>query len=195
MKKSADIPDDIFKTLIDEESSGDDVNFRESENALIRYAESHAIAPPDELKLSILQKVSVLRDAEKKRQVFNIDSLPLLDSKANWLDWQACVQHITPPEDYEGVFLHSLETSPERDLFVAWVKEFIVEEVHHDLVESFIVLEGSCECKITGTDGNTRIVRLTAGDYIEIPVDEPHNIIITSLQPVKAILQWHKIRA
>ncbi|MEO5907077.1 MAG: cupin domain-containing protein [Saprospiraceae bacterium] len=192
---SADISDDNFKAWLDEVSNGVEPLNIESETVFIRFAEAHAVVPPVVLKNTILQKIETFRTAENHRQVLNIESLPLLDSESNWLDWQSCVQHISPPEDYDGVFLHSLEASPQRDLFVAWVKEFIEEEVHHDLVESFIVLEGSCECNITEADGNTRVVRLTAGDYLEIPVGESHNIIITSLQPVKAILQWNRKRA
>jgi hypothetical protein len=45
--------------------------------------------------------------------------------------------------------MHTLEENEERELFVAWVKEFIPEEVHTDVLESFLILEGSCTCYIT----------------------------------------------
>ncbi len=194
LKKSPEIFNDHFTEWFDEESSMHEQS-DPSEEAMIRFAKAHAITPPQKIKESILQKIIELQIAENNRQSLHIDNLPLLDATSNWLNWQACVQHISPPDEYEGVYLHTLENSPQRDLFIAWVKNNVEEEVHLDLVESFIMLEGSCECSIRDTSGKTRSIRLSAGDYLEIPVGEPHDMILTSLQPVKAILQWHKIRA
>jgi len=50
------------------------------------------------------------------------------------------------------------------------------DEVHTDVWESFIVLEGECECYI-GTD---TVVRLKAGGYLEIPMHEHHDVKIIS---------------
>ncbi len=194
MKKS-DISHDSFKTWLDKVSSMPENLNEATEQAIIRFAEAHAIAPPSSLKQMILQKVKMLHAAESNQQPLDINALPLLSADSNWIDWQTCVQHISPPDSFDDVFLHTLEVSPQRKLFIVWVKEYIDEEVHYDLVESFLILEGSCECRVLDANGDTRVVRMSAGDFLEIPVGKPHNIIITSLQPVKAILQCESIRA
>ena len=121
------------------------------------------------------------------------DNLPLLTSSSNWLEWKEVAEGIAPPEDYENIHLHTLESSENRELFIAWVKEYVPEEVHYDLLESFLILEGSCKCYITGEAGHTRTVRLGPGDFIAMQTGETHDIRITSEQPAKAILQWVKL--
>lgn len=119
----------------------------------------------------------------------------MLEETANWLDWQEATQGISPPEFFENIYLHPLESSEKRELFVIWVKEFVETEVHHDLLESFLILEGACECHITDEKGNTRIVRMGQGDFITMQLGETHDIRITSPEPAKAILQWKKLVA
>jgi mannose-6-phosphate isomerase-like protein (cupin superfamily) len=75
------------------------------------------------------------------------------------------------------------------------VKEMVDEEVHYDILESFVLLEGSCECHITNEKGETRIVRMGQGDYISMKLGETHDIVITSSKPAKAILEWRKLAA
>lgn len=193
MKKPADIFNDDFFEKLDEDSSMSEDLRNASESAIIRFSEAYAIDPPACLKQSILEKLKSLQFAESNQQPLDISHLPILDETSNWLDWQTCIQDISPPSEFENAFLHPLETSPERELFIAWLKGVVEDEVHHDVVESFMILEGSCECSIVKADGHTHVVRLTVGDYLKIPIDEPHNIIVTSLQPVKAILQWKKV--
>ncbi|MCB0583128.1 MAG: cupin domain-containing protein [Phaeodactylibacter sp.] len=165
----------------------------QAEEALLRFAESHAAPPPAPLREKILDKLRTLNEQKNQRHRLQPGNLPLLDALSNWLDWKEVAEGIAPPEDYENIYLHTLESNEKRELFVAWVKEFVPEEVHHDLLESFLILEGSCECFITGADGHTRTVRLGPGDYIAMETGETHDIRITSPTPAKAILQWVKI--
>ncbi len=126
-----------------------------------------------------------------------IQSNPLVRSgpNANWLEWQAVLEGIEPPAEFDNIHLHTLESNDKRELFVAWVKEMVDEEVHHDILESFMLLEGSCECHITNEKGGTRIVRMSQGDFISMKLGETHDIVITSLKPAKAILEWRKVAA
>ncbi len=166
----------------------------EAEEVLVDYAQACAIAPPARLRSNILTKIMGVAQ-ERNRQPLDLDNLPPLDETANWMDWEAAVAGIEPPEEYDNIHLHPLESNEKRELFVAWVKEMVEEEVHHDLLESFLILEGSCECTITAETGETRIVRLSQGDFITLEIGESHNIRITSEKPTKAILQWLKLAA
>jgi mannose-6-phosphate isomerase-like protein (cupin superfamily) len=197
LKNDKDISYDDIKELLknDLENQPSDSEIRQTEEALIAFAGVHATEPPAHLREKILGKLSGLNSLKKQRQPIDLADLPLLEASSNFLDWQAAIEGIEPPEDFENIHLHPLESTEKRELFVAWVKEYVEEEVHYDLLESFLILEGSCECHITGGDGQTRIVRMGQGDFITMQLGETHDIRITSLHPTKAILQWQKLAA
>jgi len=173
----------------------DETSVAQTEDALILYAAAHSVAPPAHLRGSILDKIRGLNAQKSKVQKLDLANLPLLDEQSSWLEWNEAVAGIEAPADYEDIHMHTLESNDQRDLFVIWVKEFVPEEVHHDLLESFMILEGSCVCYITDKAGETRIVRLGAGDFITMQLEETHDIHITSEKPAKAILQWYKLAA
>ncbi len=163
-----------------------------TEAALLVYAELHAVKPPLSMRDRILANMQKLKTLENNRQPFTLENLPLLTPEANWLDWEAAVKGIEPSEDFEDVHMHLLEDNDRRELNLVWVKKEVEEEVHHDVLESFILLEGSCECHIVDEKGNKRIVKMCQGDYISFKIGEVHDIQITSAKPAKAILQWLK---
>jgi mannose-6-phosphate isomerase-like protein (cupin superfamily) len=167
----------------------------EAEETFLNYAKAHSLAPPAFLREKILAKINELDAPQSHRAKLQLDQLPLLADNSNWLDWQEAVIGIEPPAEFENIHLHPLESNEKRELFVAWVKEMVEEEVHTDILESFLILEGSCECHVTDLKGETRIVRLGQGDTITLQIGEIHDIVITSLKPTKAILEWRKMAA
>lgn len=197
MKKNNDISHDRIRDWLTEnpEDTPSDTQVKQTEDALLSFAKAHQEAPPAPLRNKILEKMSALNRQKKQRQTLDPNNLPLLEASSNWLDWQTAIAGLEPPAEYEGTHLHPLESNEKRELFVAWVKEYVEEEVHHDLLESFLILEGTCECHITDEAGNTRTVRLGQGDFITMQLGEAHDIRITSLEPAKAILQWKKLAA
>jgi mannose-6-phosphate isomerase-like protein (cupin superfamily) len=195
LKKSNDILKSTLQEWLKEGETFSESEVQLTEDSLIRFAQEYSVSPSPDLKSQILKKISDLKRANQNRTELQLDKLPLLDASSNWLDWEKAVEGINPPENFEGIYLHTLESTPERQLFVAWVREYVEEEVHHDLLESFLLLEGTCECHITDTEGYGRVVRMGVGDFITMELGETHDVIITSLEPAKAILQWKKIRA
>ena len=171
------------------------VDVDKTEAALLAYAELHAVKPPLSMRDRILGNMQKLKVLEDNRQSFTLDNLPILTPEANWLDWEAAVKGIEPTEDFEDVYMHLLEDNDIRTLNLAWVKQEVPEEVHHDILESFILLEGSCECHVFDENGNKRIIKMRQGDYISFKIGEVHDIEITSAKPAKAILQWLKTAA
>ena len=165
------------------------------ELALQRFAEAHAQTPPLSMRAKILDKIQKLNNQSQNRQKISLDAVPFLTRDANWLDWQEAVARILPPEDYDGVHLEPIREDATVQIFVAFVKEHIDEEVHTDLIESFILLEGSCACLIKNEDGSQRCVHMREGDRIEFQLGEIHDIYITSRKPAKAILQWLQLAA
>lgn len=163
-----------------------------TESLLEGYAQAHALPVPEETTERILHRLQKEQYFVAHRHPLDPYHLPDINAHSNWLDWEVAVQHIPEPEQVENVFLHPLESTPERDLFVAWVRQEVPEEVHHDILESFLILKGSCICHITNPEGEQRTVRLGPGETITMQTGEQHTITITSREPAKAILQWKK---
>ena len=196
MDNNFDFDKEKIKNILAESnnSSMNDSELDKAEEALIKYAQSHAVNPPEELRNKIFAKINKLTAEKSATKNIDLHSLPVLDQESNWIDWQKATAHIEPPA-YDDIYLHTLESNEHRELFVAWVKDFVPDEVHHDLLESFLILEGSCECYIKNQKGEERKVRMVQGDFITMQIGETHNIKITSPQPTKAILQWKKLAA
>ncbi len=166
-----------------------------TEAALLTYAELHAVPPPLSMRDRILENINKIKVLEDNCQPFTLDNLPILTPEANWLDWEAAVKGIEPTGDFEDICMHLLENTNIRELNLVWVKQEVPEEVHHDVLESFILLEGSCECHIFDEKDGKRVVKMRQGDYISFKIGEVHDIQITSAVPAKAILQWLKVAA
>ena len=197
LKKNHDIARDEIRDLLTE-TPGKPVTpeaITQAEDDLIGLAQDYALAPPPALRNKVLDKIRLLNTQKQHRSKLDIHNLPFLDESANLLDWQELTRNIHPPKDFGEIYMHTLEENDQRELFVAWVKEFVPEEVHHDLLESFLILEGSCTCFITGADGSTRTVRLGEGDFFTMQIGEHHDLQITSSRPAKAIIQWKKLAA
>ena len=197
MENKYDISREVIRDLLTENSKNPvaEEAVLQAETDLLGFAEEHALDPAPGLREKVLDKIRLLNAQKNQRQKLNLHDLPLLDESANWLDWKEVIAGIAPPDDYEDIHMHTLVVDDTRELFVAWVKEFVPEEVHHDLLESFLILEGSCKCFITSPDGNTRTIRLGEGDFYTMQPGDHHDLQITSAQPAKAIIQWKKLAA
>jgi mannose-6-phosphate isomerase-like protein (cupin superfamily) len=190
-------PKEIEKHLVGENGHlPSEQEVQQTEAALLNFAQAHAIEAPLSIKEQIMAKITKLNAQKAHVTPFDLNNLPLLTSESNWLDWKETVKNIHPLENFENIYLHTLESNDTRDLFFAFVKEVVPEEVHHDFLESFILLDGTCECHIFEEDGTPiRTVRMRAGDYIAFKIGEVHDIQITSKEPAMAILQWLKVAA
>lgn len=195
MNNKKDISPSLLALWLSNEQPANDADLRHTEGALVAFGAAHAVEPPAFLRSQVLAKMAQMNAQKRHQRPFGGQLFPMLDESSNWLDWEAAVAHIAPPAHFDNIHLHTLESNDKRELYVAWVKEFIEEEVHTDLLESFLLLDGSCECHIAGKDGQTRIVRMCQGDFLTLKLGETHDIIITSPQPAKAILQWVKLAA
>jgi len=194
LKNNTDITrEEIARLLAGEEETATPSEIDATEEALLQFSGEFELQPPAFLKNKVLDKLKMLGKQQSNRSKLDLSNLPVLSPASNWFDWKEAVKGIEPPDDYENIHLHTLELNDNRELFIAWVREMVPQEVHHNLLESFLILEGSCECEITDTEGKTRMVRLSEGDFITMQLGESHNIIITSPTPTKAILQWLKV--
>ncbi len=192
MKKEKNITQEDIKHWLEDYNEEQVI---ETENALNAFAKSWAVVPATDIKNKILTKLASLNQKRKAQGVIDISNPPLISEDSNLEDWLLATKDMQPPADFKDIHLEPIKSDSNVKMFVAWVTKMVPEEVHHDLLESFILLEGTCTCHITDPMGNTRIVNMQAGDYITMKTGETHDVCITSEKPAKAVLQWLKIAA
>ena len=154
--------------------------------ALVNYAIDEPPTPSPSLKSRVMMTLSQLGDVP----VFDLNTLPLINAFSDADQWQRTVASIQPPDTYRNIFGYALREDDEAEQFLVWVKQMINPEDHHDEQESFLILEGRCECSIGG-----ELVQLSAGDYLAVPLDLEHTVRVISDTPVKAIIQRLKVAA
>jgi mannose-6-phosphate isomerase-like protein (cupin superfamily) len=136
------------------------------------------------LRKEILDKLAGLGLEE----IFDLENPPLIHSHSDYQKWNEMVGALPPQDDFGLYQMTVIREVPDYFLSIAWLSGEVGEEGHdeEDFQESFLILEGSCECVIEG-----RVIRLVAGDYLDIPANTYHLMRCTSqeLGYVKALLQ------
>jgi mannose-6-phosphate isomerase-like protein (cupin superfamily) len=150
------------------------------------YAYTHQVTPAGSMKDKIW---ATLENINLERQM-DLGNLPLINKFTDHKAWLNAVKSILPGNVQDERFMHLLtETDTVMQMLVMSATD-IEDEVHEDVIESFIILDGECECHI-GTD---RVIRLKAGEYIEIPLHEHHDVRIIS-DYVVGVMQRIKVAA
>lgn len=129
---------------------------------------------------SILEQLS-------REESMELNNLPLLTKYSNRDHWLRVVKSLLPPTLDRPLFALILKDDEEATQTLLWSKVDIPDEVHDNLHESFMILEGECECFVDGVG-----VRLGAGGYLDIPLHAHHDVKLISPQAM-AIVQRRKI--
>ncbi len=147
--------------------------------ALEGFAQAHAITPPPHLE----HTVSALIDNLEKESRMDAKDLPLINRFSDNGKWKELIPHPFPTtisdERYCKILTH---TSKVTQMLVISTTDF-EDEIHDDLHESFLILEGYCDCTV-----ENETLQMKAGDYMEIPLYAHHDVKIQSPYVV-AILQ------
>ncbi len=119
----------------------------------------------------------------RMEQDMTLYQLPLLTPYSDYRRWLTVVGTLKPTHHMEDMDLCILQQTPDVMQTLIWMKTAIAEDGHDpdSFQESFLVLEGECECDFDG-----EIVRLSAGGYVAIPPNTPH--IIRNLYPERLLL-------
>ena len=156
---------------------------RAHQQVLAGYASSFASEPPASLKNRIL---ATLQNLEKEEQ-YSAEMPPLLNRFSEKENWLRVVKPHLPEELEEDIFAKVLRNDSEVFQVILWVKTGYPDEVHHEVDESFMILEGECECYV-----EENVIRLGPGDYFQVPLDMHHDVRVTR-GPVLAIVQRLKV--
>ncbi len=155
------------------------------EIAMETMAANRAIAPENDLKQKILTSLGFPDPVIK----LDINNLPATHPYSNHRSWLKTLQHLIPPEPTADFFCHVLQQNESIAQMLIITKNDVPEETHNTFTESFFILKGECKCMI-----GENIFKLGPGDFLEIPLNEPHDIKILSPYVV-AILQYQFLPA
>ena len=161
-----------------------------TQQLLEQYLAAFKKEVPADAKEKILQSVedALLKEVQWSEKRFRMDRFIGISERSDVRKWQQMVEQIEVNTAYDNIYLHPLFADEHRQLLLAWVKKEIPPEKHHDLEESFLVLEGTCNC-IVGEE----TFELQAGSFMQMPLNVYHRVEVTSGKPVKAILSQVKI--
>lgn len=84
----------------------------------------------------------------------------------------------------EEIDARIIGSTPERMIAIVWIRNGAPPEVHKKELESFLVVEGTCNIVVNEKDNH-----LKPGDIFTIPLYAVHHVVITSDIPCKIILQ------
>ncbi len=137
------------------------------------------VSPPARLKNKIL---STLFNLEKEKHL-DLDDLPLISRHSDYEPWLKAVAPLLPVPLENGRFVRILQKTPELTQVLLASSTDFEAEIHDDLHESFLILEGRCKCLV-----GDHSFFLEAGGFTEIPLHVAHSVEIVSARVV-AVLQ------
>jgi mannose-6-phosphate isomerase-like protein (cupin superfamily) len=104
--------------------------------------------------------------------------------------WMKEITIPTPAEPFDNLSFYDLPSTDAVTNFMVWVKNGHDEEEHNNFREFVVILEGHCDMYMNGEKKH-----FTAGEIICIPPFVPHHAVITSGEPMVAIVQRQLIAA
>lgn len=132
-------------------------------------------------------KAAVMRNIYAQQAMLKKEWVPLMNEPTvfkRYYDVAVANKLAEPPVLYDNLFVQDLPSTKEIINFAVWAKKGHEEEVHDDYNEFIAILEGSCDMHMGGT-----IKAFAKGEIIAIQPGIPHYAIITSEQPMFALVQ------
>jgi mannose-6-phosphate isomerase-like protein (cupin superfamily) len=160
------------------------------EQDILRYNESleqhltnQRMKLPEELKaktLNVLHNLKIEHEGKLEEQ-------PLINKYSDFTNWLRLVKPLLPEKLEEELYTQEVRSDDHVSQTIIWTHVDYPDEVHTDVQESFIILQGSCRCFIDG-----QAVELGPGGFLEIPLHKHHDVQILG-SPVLAVVQRIKV--
>lgn len=147
--------------------------------AMEELAALSAITPPPHIKEKIVGTISNL----EKEQKMDLNDLPLLNKFSDYKSWLSLVKDYIPGKLEDGGFSKVLRNADNLIQMLLVSSADFEDEIHADVHESFLILEGRCKCTVGG-----QVYFMGPGEYTEIPLHEIHRVEMVTPKVV-AILQ------
>lgn len=140
-----------------------------------------------ELKPKAAVKAAVMHSIYKQQSLTHPEYVPLMQEATEFSRFYQVVkanQVAAPNADFDNIVMQELPSTLEVINFAVWVKHGHEEESHSDMKEFIAILEGSCDMFVAGEKTS-----YTKGQVIHIPTHVPHYAVVTSAQPMFALVQ------
>ena len=147
------------------------------------YAAIKGIAPDPTIKPFLLATIDYterIKNGEPLSYPPAMNKNSVLADFENWLDRDDMVA----PDSFGNIYAKIIGYTNEVTTAIVWIKEMAPHEVHDNEIETFLIVEGSCNITI-----GEKVHQLFEGDVLSIPLYQPHFVIVTSAIPCKIILQ------
>ena len=145
----------------------------------------------DEIIPSPGVKTSLMHRIYTQQSVIHKKFLPLMNNTKSFDDFNECITANNLQSSREGeddIQVQELPSTNEIINIAAWVKNVQPQEIHHDMNEYIAVVEGTCDMYF---GNNKRSYR--KGEIIFVPQHVLHFAVITSVQPMFALVQRQMI--
>lgn len=155
----------------------------EIEKALEVYAMHHTISPSGSAQPMLL---AMLDYSERVKNGEVIVAAPSLNPKSKKSEFNTWITRpdFQEPEEFGPMYGKIISADEQKTTMLVWLRFGAPDEVHTDELESFLILEGSCNLII-----GDKTHSLVAGDYLTIPLHINHRVEVTSDIPCKLILE------
>jgi len=153
------------------------------ERSLLEYSFQNAISPDQIVKPFLLATVDYserIRSGEVISFPPIINKTTAIDEYKQWLEREDMIA----PEVLPDLYAKIIGYTPTMTTAIVWIKQMAPQEIHHDEIEKFLIVEGSCDIVI-----GDEVHQLSAGDKLSIPLHKSHLVKVTSAIPCKVILQ------
>ena len=126
---------------------------------------------------------------DQERQRLEKGEFHFINKNSDASLWLEKVKPLLPDSQPDSFFITTLRDDDQGELFLIKTFTHVDNETHEDEMESFMILEGTCTCYV-----GDKIYDLSAGDYLEVPLQTNHDVKITSPYVI-AIMQRLKVNA
>ncbi len=156
-------------------------------DAIESYTIANSVMPKASLKARVLLAAYQTASGAGKEYPPLILDNSVTDEFRQWLKG---VTIPSPAEPFNNLSFYHLPSTDAVTNFMVWAREGHDEEEHNDFNEFVVILEGHCDMYMNGEKKHYE-----KGEIIRIPPFVPHHAVITSEQPMVAIVQRQLIAA
>lgn len=159
------------------------VELEKCENELLDYTDSIKLEPHPTTGPLINATFDYIKRLESGEIIGDV---PILNENSNPSDFDQWItrEDFVVSQEIEDLHVKLICANPGVTCAMVWIKTMAPEEVHTNEYERFLILEGKCTIRV-GNEYN----ELGPGDYFQIPLYIDHEVIVTSKELCKVILQ------
>lgn len=152
-------------------------------SAIEGYAELNGILPDPTIKPFLMATIDY---SERIKNGETISFPPMINQHSSIADYKHWLnrEDMVAPDFLPDMYAKIIGHTDKMTTAIIWLKQMAPQEVHHDEIEQFLIVEGSCDITI-----GTTVHQLSAGKMLSIPLHLPHFVKVTSAIPCKLILQ------